>query len=113
MRFIYSRNVFHGDISCNNIFLDDSLNIKLSDFAGSAINDHPPLVYYKTSHELPSEDILMRTELFALSFTTYKIMTGSKLYKDLPDYKVLAAFLKGRYPNLESISTFKNTIIRC
>src|SRR5450432_709878 len=112
MRFIYSRSVFHGDISCNNIFLDDSLNVKLGDFAGSAIDDQPPLVCYETSHELPSEDISTRTELFALGSTTYKIMTSSKLYKDLPDYEVSTTFFEGRYPDLESVSAFRNTIMR-
>ncbi|ELR08952.1 serine/threonine protein kinase [Pseudogymnoascus destructans 20631-21] len=49
--FIHSKNVLHGDISCNNIFVDHSLNIKLGDFAGSAIDEEPPLVCCETSHE--------------------------------------------------------------
>jgi serine/threonine protein kinase len=57
VRLTHSRSVLHGDISCNNIFLDDDLNMKPGDFAGSAIDDHPPLVCYQTSHELPDEDI--------------------------------------------------------
>lgn len=113
VRFIHSRSVFHGDISCNNIFLDDSLNVKLGDFAGSAIDDHPPLVCYETSHELPGEDISTRTELFALGSTTYEIMTGAKPYKDIPDHEVSAAFSEGRYPDLESVSAFRNTIMKC
>jgi hypothetical protein len=112
MRFIYLRNVFYGNILYNNIFLNNSFNIKLSDFAGFAINDYPPLVYYKTSHELPSKDILTRTKLFTLSFITYKIITSSKLYKDLLNHEVLATFLKGYYLNLKFVFTFKNTIIR-
>ncbi|KAH6713812.1 spindle assembly checkpoint kinase [Leptodontidium sp. MPI-SDFR-AT-0119] len=95
VRFIYSRNVLYGDISCNNAFLDDSLNVKLGDFAGSAIDDHPPL----------------DGTLFALGSTTYEIMTGSKPYKDLPDHEVSAEFFEGRYPDLESVSAFRNTIM--
>jgi len=113
IQFIHSKSVFHGDISCNNIFLDDSLNIKLGDFAGSAIDELPPLVCYETSHELPDEEISTRTELFALGSTTYEIMTGLKPYKDLPDHEISAAFSEGRYPNLESISAFRNTIMKC
>lgn len=105
--------MFHGDISCNNIFLDDSLNINLGDFAGSAIDGLPPLVCYETSHELPDEDISTRTEIFALGSTIYEIMTGSKPYKDLPEHEVSAAFSKGRFPDLESISAFRNIIMRC
>ncbi|ELR02663.1 hypothetical protein VC83_08682 [Pseudogymnoascus destructans] len=113
VRFIHSRSVLHGDISCNNVFLDDDLNNKLGDFAGSAIDDLPPLVCYETSHELPGADISTRTELFALGSTTYKIMTGSKPYEDLQDHEVTAAFFEGRYPDLQSISTFRNTIMNC
>ena len=94
VRFIHSRSVLHGDMSCNNNFLDDDLNVKLGDFAGSAIDDHPPLVCYETSHELPGEDISTKTKLFALGSTAYEVMTGSKPYKDLPDHEVSAASLR-------------------
>lgn len=105
--------MLYSDILCSNVFLNNNLNVKLGDFAGSAINDLLLLVCYKTSYELPNKDILIKTELFALGSTIYKIITGLKLYKDLPDYKVSAAFSEGRYPNLESVSTFRNIIIRC
>lgn len=38
-------------------------------------------------------------------------MTGSKPYKDLPDHEVSAEFFEGRYPDLESVSAFRNTIM--
>jgi serine/threonine protein kinase len=111
--FIHSRSVLHGDISCNNVFLDENLNVKLGDFAGSAIDSLPALVCYETSHELPGEDISTRTELFALGSTAYEILTGSKPYKDLPDHEVSAAFAEGRYPNLGSVSALKSMIMKC
>jgi serine/threonine protein kinase len=86
---IYSRSLLYGDISCDNVFLDDNLNVKLGDFAGSAVDDLPPLICYETSHELPGEDIPRRTDLFALGSTTYEIMTGSEPYKKLPDHQVV------------------------
>ncbi|XTI94264.1 kinase-like protein [Cenococcum geophilum] len=104
MWFIYLRSVFYGDILYNNIFLNNNLNIL-------AIDDYLLLVYYKTSHKLLSEDILTKTELFALGSTTYKIMTGLKLYKDLPNYEISTAFSEGRYLNLESVFIFRNIII--
>jgi len=85
--------------------------MQLGDFAGSAINNYLPLVYYKTSYKLPSEDILTKTEIFTLGSTTYKVITDSKPYKDLPNYKISTAFSKGRYPNLKSVPAFRNTII--
>ncbi|KAF1995216.1 spindle assembly checkpoint kinase [Amniculicola lignicola CBS 123094] len=113
VRFIHSRGVLHGDISCNNVFLDDSLNVKLGDFAGSSIDDLPPLTCYETSHELPGADISTKTDLFAVGSTTYEIMTGSKPYKNLPEHEVSAAFTEGRYPDLGSVSAFKNIITKC
>ncbi|TAQ88920.1 hypothetical protein B7494_g2756 [Chlorociboria aeruginascens] len=85
----------------------------LGDFAGSAIDDLPPLICYETSHELPGEDISPRTELFALGSATHEIITGSKPYQDLPDHEISAAFLEGRYPDLKSISAFGNIIMGC
>ena len=104
--------MFYNNISCNNIFLNNSFNIKLSNFAKSAINDYLLLVYYKTNYKLLSKDILTRTKLFALGFITYKIITSSKLYKDLLNYKVSATFFKSCYLNLKFVFAFKNTIIR-
>lgn len=97
-----------------NVFLDDNLNVKLGDFAGSAIDEHPPLVCYETSHELPDEDeISAKTELFALGSTVYEMMTGVKPYKDLPEHEISAAFSEGRYPDLEIVSVFGSTIGKC
>ena len=41
--------VLPGDLSCNNVFLDEGLDAKLGDFAGSAIDGLDPLVGYETS----------------------------------------------------------------
>jgi serine/threonine protein kinase len=111
--FIHIRGVLHGDLSCHNVFLDGGLNVKLGDFAGSAIDGLPALVCYETSHELPGQDISITTELFALGSTIYEIMTGSKPYEHLPDHEISAAFAKGRYPDLGSVPAFKNVIQKC
>jgi len=102
VRYVHSKNVLHGDISCNNVFLDQNLDVKLGDFSGSAIDGLPPLSCYETSHELSHEDISARTELFALGSTVYEIMTGSAPYKDLSDEQVFAVFSEGRYPDYKT-----------
>lgn len=111
--FIYIQGVLYGDLLCNNVFLDGGLNAKLGDFAGLAIDGLLVLVCYETSRELPGEDILTRTKLFAIGSTIYEIMTGSKPYKDLPDHEITAAFAEGRYPDLGSVPAFKNVIQKC
>jgi serine/threonine protein kinase len=84
--FVYAKNGFHGDISCNNVLFDDGFNTRLCDFAGSSIDGQDPLICYETSHEHPEiADISVESELFTLGSTFYEIMTGSKPYKDLSD----------------------------
>jgi serine/threonine protein kinase len=112
--FIHSQNVLHGDLSCNNIFLDDCLNANLGDFAGSSINGEEPLICYETSHELPgTDDISIKSEIFALGSTFYEIMTGSKPFQGLSDLEIHEAFIKKRYPNLSSLAAFKDVIAKC
>ncbi|KAH9873457.1 hypothetical protein IAQ61_004080 [Plenodomus lingam] len=113
VRFVHSRGVLHADISCDDVFLDDNLNVKLGDFAGSRIDELAPLLCYETSHELPGEDISTRAELFALGSTVYEIMTGLKPYGDLPDHEVSAAFSEACYPDLKSVAAFRHTIMKC
>jgi len=40
-------------------------------------------------------------------------MTGFKPYKGLSDEEVRAAFIKGHYPDLESLVAFKSVIAKC
>jgi serine/threonine protein kinase len=81
VRFIHTKGILYGDISCNNAFLDKSLKLKLRDFAGSSIDDEPPLVYYDISYEHPDlTDISIKSELFTLRSSLYEIITGSKPY---------------------------------
>lgn len=112
--FIPSRNVLHGDISCNNVLLDKGLNAKLGDFAGSSMDGQDPLICYETSHEHPEIiGISVGSELFALGSTFYEIMTGSKPYKELSDTEIIRVYKEGKYPSLVSLAAFNDTIHRC
>ncbi|KAK0119364.1 hypothetical protein ONS95_010816 [Cadophora gregata] len=112
--FIHSRNVLHGDISCNNVMLDEDLNAKLGDFAGSSVDGQDPLICYETSHEHPGIiGISTRSELFAVGSTFYEIMTGSKPYKELSDTEIIRAYKEGKYPSLVSLAAFNETIYKC
>ncbi|KAF2757102.1 kinase-like protein [Pseudovirgaria hyperparasitica] len=113
VQYVHSRGVLHGDISCNNVFLDHNLNVKLGDFAGSSIDGCPPLVCYETSHELPGTDISAKTELFALGSTVYELMTGSKPYASVSDDQISAYFEASRFPDVTVIPALRNTILKC
>ncbi|OBT68265.1 hypothetical protein VE03_02356 [Pseudogymnoascus sp. 23342-1-I1] len=112
--FIHPKNVLHSDISCNNVFLDQSLSVKPGDFAGSAIDEEPPLICYETSHEHPSiGDTSIKSEIFALGCTFYEIMTGSKPYKELSDWEICDAYELGKYLGLNSLSAANDIIAKC
>jgi serine/threonine protein kinase len=104
----------HKDIFCNNIFLDDCLNANLGDFAKSSINRKEPLICYKTSHELPKTDnILIKSKIFALGFTFYKIITSFKPFQGLSDLEIRKAFVKKSYPSLASLAALEDVIAKC
>jgi serine/threonine protein kinase len=48
--FCHSNSILHRDICYNNFFLDQNLNLKLGDFAGSSIDQLLALVCYYTTH---------------------------------------------------------------
>ena len=112
--FVHSKNVLHGDISCNNVLLDEELNAKLGDFAGSSIDGQDPLICYETSHEHPEiAGISATSELFALGSTFYEIMTGSKPYHQLSDTQITVAYRQGSYPSLSTLAAFSDIISKC
>lgn len=112
--FVHSKRVLHGDISCNNILLDDELNARIADFAGSSIDGEDSLICYETSHELPGIDTISeKCELFALGSVFYEIMTSSKPYKELSDDEICAAYTAGSYPRLDHLHACRQIISNC
>lgn len=104
LAFIHSKQVFHGDVSANNIFLDGDLCARLADFGSAAIDDKEPLGLYKTSHSLPSYDSATRTtDLFALDSTMYELLTGQKPYYDMEASEIDRKFETGKFPVLTSL----------
>ncbi|XTI85489.1 hypothetical protein V2W45_1233195, partial [Cenococcum geophilum] len=46
LKYIYSKYIIHGNISCYNILLNKHLNAKLINFASLLINRSPLLALY-------------------------------------------------------------------
>ena len=98
--FIHSKEILHADICCNNFFLDDNLDIKLGDFAGSSIDGCRSLVFYQTSHAHPEIKLSATSELFALGSTMYEIITGVPPYSDLAIEDIEDAYRREDFPEL-------------
>ena len=111
--FVHSRNIIYRDISYNNVFFDKELNVKLSDFTRSPINDEAPFICYETSYKYPNnEGVLIRSKVFTLSSTFYKVIIGSKLYKELLDEVIYNIYAWGEFLSLASLAAFRDIIAK-
>ena len=53
MAHIHSKDVFHCDLSCRNIFAFEDWLVKIGDFGGSKIDNQEPLGAEEARYELP------------------------------------------------------------
>lgn len=111
--FIHRADVIHGDLTCANIFIDKDLNAKLADFAGSSLDGSPLLIAVTASHEYLGALLSTKGPLFAFGSVLYEIMTGDVPYKGLWDKEIHSRYLKGEFPDTESLQTVGNVIRKC
>jgi len=110
-KYIYSRGIIYGDISCYNILLDKHLNVKLIDFTGSLINRSPLLALYLVQAQPLYLSTPQKDKIFAFGLACYYI-----LIYHIAFYKLFNNNIKNRYkqrifPELKSLGAFK-VIIR-
>lgn len=111
--FIHTAGIIHGDLTCGNIFLDENLNAKLADFAGSSIDGSPLLIAVTASHEYPGPLLSIKGDLFALGSVLYELMTGDSPFSGLSDKEIRSRYLKGEFPYTESLQAVGNVIRKC
>ncbi|KAF2757143.1 kinase-like protein [Pseudovirgaria hyperparasitica] len=74
--FLHQNHVAHGDVTCDNLFLDEEYNVHLGDF---------------TSATWPLTDERKTEDMFELGLAFYEMSTGIRLYHGLflnPDEKM-------------------------
>ncbi|CAH0054127.1 unnamed protein product [Clonostachys solani] len=112
--FLHSKNIFHCDLSCNNIFLDKDMNAVIGDFAGSSVDGGEFFSWYETSHSPP--DIYSpstKTEIFALGSVLYEIMTQEKPFQGLDEHLIEDALRRRQFPSLDLLPMLKIPITKC
>ena len=112
--FSHQNSVLHGDLSCANLFLGRSLDLKLGDFAGSSIDGSPAMVAYSSSHTLPNPRglantdqgiaINVQTEIFAVGSVLYEMVTGHPPYIALSAAEIEKQYRLGKFPSTTSYS---------
>lgn len=113
LHYIHSKNVVHGDLCCNNIFLDKQLNTRLGDFAGSSIDGSELLVACPSSHEPPWSCTMIKADIFALGSVYYQIMTGNAPFDQYSDDDVKEFFKDGNYPEVMCLGAVGDIIENC
>ncbi len=113
LRFVHSRNVVHGDVTCANILLDEQLNTKLSDFGGSSLDGSPLLVAVTASHRCPGPALSIQGDIFALGSAFYEIMTGYVPYHEFSEEEVEARYSKSEFPETKFLGPIGDVITMC
>lgn len=68
LRFVHMNDVVHGDVSCDNFFLDEAFNLRLGDFTNSSLG----LDTYQK-----------QDDIFEFGLALYEMSTGIQLFKGL------------------------------
>lgn len=111
--FIHDAGIIHGDLTTANIFLDDGLDAKLADFAGSSIDSSRLLVAVTVSYENPGRVLSVQGDIFALGSLMYEVMTGERPYAALSEANVRARFMKHEFPDVTSLGRLGRLIRTC
>ncbi|PBP18887.1 hypothetical protein BUE80_DR010390 [Diplocarpon rosae] len=109
MAHIHSKNVFHCDFSCRNVFVFENWLVKIGDFGGSKIDNQEPLGAEEVRYELPlrgrvweARDYTKR-ELFALGCAIYEIMAWKKPFAELTEAETEKNYANEVFPNTDKL----------
>jgi len=101
---IHSKGVIHCDIHPNNFLLDEKMNLRLCDFAGSLFGELDGKGMESTPFFLPRDPLSTpnpKTDLFALRSVMYYIMAGREPYHGLSEDEITARFSRGEFPSVD------------
>ncbi|AEO71269.1 uncharacterized protein THITE_116589 [Thermothielavioides terrestris NRRL 8126] len=110
IQYLHDHNVRQVDIGGRNILLDAERNIRLCDFAGSAIDDTPPTIVAQDGFRHPDDDEAtagtLRAELHALGSAIFEIMTSTCPHwreEAEPMGRALDLMREGVYPDVGGV----------
>jgi serine/threonine protein kinase len=113
LAFAHSKGVIHGDLEWANIFLDEDLNAKVGDFAGSSLDGSPLMVAVTPSHRYPGLLLSKRADIFALGSTMVEVLCGQTPYEGCTDKEIKDLFDKSKFPETKHLGPVGTIIAGC
>jgi serine/threonine protein kinase len=107
LSFLHENGVYHADVGCQNILLDDKGNAKICDFAGSKIFcpiEKDAWISYEPRSQHPEfsgQQPTVLTEIFAFGSVLFEIWTSRPPYVDQQTPEVRKKFIAGDFPLAE------------
>lgn len=101
LEVVHAHHLVHGDLKPKNLLLDDNLNLKLCDFAGSTYDGSMPEACEKIYYRCPrgqKELATPRWDLFALGSVIYEIFKGKPPYNQMEEDEIQRRFTLLDYP---------------
>ncbi|KAH8707024.1 kinase-like domain-containing protein [Phaeosphaeriaceae sp. PMI808] len=113
LAFAHSKGVIHGDLEWANIFLDNELNAKVADFAGSSLDGSPLLIAVTASHRYSGPLLSKQADIFALGSTIYEVTCGQVPYAGLTDKEIRDLFQESKFPETQQLGPIGHVIADC
>jgi serine/threonine protein kinase len=113
LSFIHANGVIHGDLKCNNIFVDDTLHTKVADFSGSSLDGSKLLVMVTASHRSPGVLKSPEADIFALASCFYEILTGQAPYAGRDEEEIMDLYSQSKFPETTSLGPMSGIIEGC
>ncbi|KAF2263958.1 kinase-like protein [Lojkania enalia] len=113
LAYVHSSGVIHGDLEAGNVFLDNNLNAKVADFAGSSLDGSPLLVAVTSSHRYPGPLLSKQADIFALGSTIFEVMCGRAPYNGSTDKDITDFFGESKYPETKSLGPIGDIVTGC
>ncbi|KND88538.1 Megakaryocyte-associated tyrosine-protein kinase [Tolypocladium ophioglossoides CBS 100239] len=113
LAFVHDARIIHGDFTTANVFLDDGLNARLADFAGSSIDSSRLLVEVTASHLYPGNLLSAQGDIFAFGSVMYELGTGKRPYAGLSETDIKSLFQRGEFPDVTSLASLGRIIRTC